>query len=217
MRWNGIEYCQFRAFLLADLVAVVCMYKLVDSIDFGKKFNTCVVNQAIDSEHYVLESGLDTTVGQFYISENKKVKFLPANIGEKFPNLKEFRVWGCGLTVLRDFYFQNMTNVKYLDLGYNRISNIESSAFKDLVNLEHLFLNNNMIETLHENLFVTMVKLQLLFLADNKIKLLSPASFKIPRGKLGWVDLRDNTCINDDYVLRNFGQLEAQIKANCTQ
>lgn len=176
-----------------------------------------MVNQTIDGEDYVIGSEPSNTVEQFYTSDNKEIKFLPSEIGATFPNLKEFRVWGCGLTAVRDFYLKNMGNVKFLDLGNNKITTIEPDAFRDLARVEHLFLNNNMIETLDEQLFATMFKLQLLFLGENKIRFMSPTTFRIPAGKLRWVDLRGNVCIDDDYNLRRVDQLEAQITANCTR
>lgn len=51
------------------------------SMSSGQFYNYCLINQTIDNEEYVLESGLDYIVDRFDIRDNRKVKFLPKNIG----------------------------------------------------------------------------------------------------------------------------------------
>lgn len=126
----------------------------------------------------------------------------------------------CALTVLRDFYFKNMQNLRYLDLWANQISIFEPEAFKDLTNVEKLFLNHNAIETLDEKLFKTMTSLETLLLNSNKIKFLNPSTFTIPNGSLRGVDLMSNLCINGDYSingLKNLTSMIFDIDENCTR
>lgn len=185
------------------------------------KLSTCTVNQVIDSESYVLESKFNTSVERFQISNNREVEFLPKTIGDKLPNLKEFRVVKCGLTVVRDHYTKNMQNVKRLSFLGNKITTIEVEAFKDLVRVEDLSLSYNKLQTLDEKLFATMVSLQLLFVHDNRIKFLNPNTFKIFGNiVLESVDLRSNVCIDQtygSYSHDNLDQLQLDLTMNCTR
>lgn len=187
----------------------------MDSYCCGQ-LNTCVINQIIDSKAYVLGSVFVTTIERFDMSDNRKVKFLPGGIGGKFPNLKEFWAEKCGLTIVRDYSFTEMRNLRYLNLYDNKIAVIESGAFRNLISLKALWLDDNQIETLDDKLLASMVKLEQLYLMRNKIKFLSSAIFNIPGGKLIFVDLRYNTCINWNYDSSQREKLIADLMANCT-
>lgn len=202
---------------LVFLKTIHCKFKTTQSTLMGQ-LKTCAVNENIDKEDYVLESTLNNSVKLFVISDNRNVKFLPRNIGKKFPNLLIFATRRCGLTVVRDHYFENMQNLEIMDLKRNKITSIASDAFKDLCSVQILNLEHNRIENLDENLFLTMVKLEFLELSSNKIKSLSPTTFKIPAGKLEKVRLKSNVCIDKWYgVTYHLNQLEADIKTNCTK
>lgn len=178
---------------------------------------TCSIKQAIDSEDYILASPLNITIEEFNIDDNSKIKYLPRGIGIKLPNLKEFWAENCNLSVVRHYYFQNMRKLQNLNMYGNKIVLIESSAFKDLVSVETLNLAFNMIETFDEKLLTSLVNLQKIYLYNNKIKFLSPVAFKIPKnGKLQYVNLEENTCINSPYDLVDLGLLETDIRANCS-
>lgn len=170
-----------------------------------------MINQTIDSEESVLGSDLDMTVRKFHMSDNREIEFLPKNIGEKFPKLIEFRTEGCGLTVLRGYYFEGMGNLEFLNLDRNKISTIEVDAFLDLIRVKLLNLNDNSIEVIGEKRFVTMVNLQEIFLNNNKIKFLSPRTLTIIGGQLRDVFLKGNACI--DRVVTQYSW--ALIVENC--
>lgn len=176
---------------------------------------TCALNETISRELFVLGSEFNTTIKQFRISENKEVKDLPKLIGEKLPNLKEFWAKSCGLTIVRSFYFKNMKNLRSLTLKDNQITTIERDSFQDLVSVERMSLNDNLIEILDGKLFRKMVNLDELFLNNNRIKFMRPWTFKISGGKLGFVDLEANICIDSEYDSRNWNQLEIDIRAKC--
>lgn len=195
---------------------VFCSVKIGNSECCGPLI-TCFVNQTIESEAYVQESKIDNTVERIFVRGNGRVKYLPKQMGEKFPNLKDVFACCSGLTVVRKYYFEGMQNLRNLNLRENEIVTIEPDSFRDLISLEQLSFPNNKIETLDEKLFVTMVKLVDVWLSNNKIKFLSPTTFKIPDGQLSWVDLRNNVCVSRGFNANNFAQLEAQIRANCTQ
>lgn len=212
------ENIVLMAYFLADLREVYCSFKMMHSVGDRKEVNTCVANQTIDSEDYVFAPGPNTLlVKQFHISENKEVKFLPRLIGEKFLNLNELRVLNCGLTILRNWYFEDMLNVRYLYLAGNNIAFIESRALEPLISVKVLNLGFNLLERLDAKLFVTMERLQKLSLSNNKIKFLNPSIFKIPAGELSSIDLSGNVCINGNFGSENFEQMDVRIRANCVE
>lgn len=213
-RSNSMTKAEFKTeFLFAD-GKVYCTFT-THRAGWHDYKGTCIIKSAIDREDSVLVSPVNTTVDEFSIKHNKQVKFLPQFIGEIFPNLKNVEVWGCGLTIIRNFYFKNMLRVTKLRLRQNKIATIESEAFRDLVSVESLDLDLNLIETLDGNLFVTMLKLDTISLVDNKIKFLSPTIFRIPDGVLKTVNLQYNECIHGYYF--NLNQLEYDLRANCSQ
>lgn len=175
---------------------VFCNFKMKKSNYLIYPLNTCLLNETVDIEVYELASELDATVTGFIITKNKEMKFLPKRIGENFPNLIEFRTDNCGLTVARNYFFENMQNLEFLNLNSNKIATVESDAFKDLIKVQYLNLNDNMIETLSEKVFKTNVDLLIVYLINNKIKVLNPNTFKIPGGKLRDVHLKGNVCID---------------------
>lgn len=179
----------------------------------------CTITHLLKAEDYVLGSPANTSIEHVVVTEDKRVKYLPMFVGEKFPNLKGYNAWKSGLTVVRNHYFKNMKNLEYLTLSYNQIAAIEANAFRDLVNVNDLKLGNNMIETLDEKLFATMIKLQELDLNHNKIKFLAPATFKIPYGELNVLDLSSNVCIDEWYgpnKLRSLTHLKSDLKTKCS-
>lgn len=198
---------------------MLCLVEEVYSEVLEKNATQCFANQKIESEDYfVQEERRDLKI--FVMDANKYVKFVPKNISENFPDLQEFEISSCGLTVVRSFYFENMKNLRFLILHHNKIATIEANAFKDLVGVERLWLHNNFIETLDENLFNSMLNLQEIYLNVNKIKLLSPETFKNV-GSLDYVDLRKNPCAAKEYYSLwcddNLNKFKSDLKSQCTR
>lgn len=203
--------------LVTDTWSIFCIFKYVNS-STSESPNTCHVNRVIDGEEYVIASPTNSAIDRFELKNNKDVKYLPSYIGEKFPNLKELYAERCGLTIVRDHYFKNMKNLQLLYLNGNKITSIESNAFRDLTSVEKLFMHNNMIETFDAKLFATMVSMKEIFLSKNQIKSLSPSTFLIVGGKLAFVDLTSNVCINKNYRSdSNMEHLESNIRDLCKQ
>lgn len=200
-----------------DTWRIFCIFKYANS-STSESPNTCHVNRIIDGEEYVIASPTISAIDRFELKNNKEVKYLPSHIGEKFPNLKEFDVRNCSLTVIRNKYFKKMRNLQYLILNHNNIATVESDAFKDLVSVKRLELDYNMIQTLDKNLFTSMVKLVDINLKDNKIKFLSPETFKISGGSLEIVGLPRNVCINQNYISNvNLNELESDLEDSCSE
>lgn len=178
---------------------------------------TCVVNETIDTEEYVLWTERDLTVKS--VSFETKLKFLPKYIGEKLPNLEEFYNYNTDLGIIRDFYFTGMTKVTFMMLSGNKIVTIEAGAFNDLVKVEELFLSYNQIRTLDERLFLTMINLKTIQLNNNKIKFLSPSMFYhlIYKDKIEKINLEGNICIDKSYLPYSFNYLHSDLKSTCSR
>lgn len=69
---------------------VFCFFELDYSLFLEEGVNTCLINQTIDSDAYVLGSPLDNSVEQVFVNKTNEITDLPRNIGEKFTNLKNF-------------------------------------------------------------------------------------------------------------------------------
>lgn len=190
-----------------DSKAIYCTSSDVSS-------HICSIQQDIETEIYVMASPKDDTVTRFEVSAEREVKFLPKLIGATFANLKVFEAGNCGLTIVRNFYFQNMQNLQLLDLSENQIALIERESFRDLVTLKALSLDGNQIKTLDGKLFATMVDLRGINLSNNKIEFLESGTFKIPGGVLEKVDLYGNICVYGFYHF-NLDHLESHLAENC--
>lgn len=209
---------------IAAVKKVFCSFIMTDLDMHQTAVKTCKVTATINSEDYLLGSPRNTSVEKYEVNDNRQTKFLPKNIGEKLPNLKEFRAKSCGLTVVRYFYFKKMGSLEFLNLNENKIAKIEPKSFDDLVSVHRLWAENNLIETLDEQLFIKMVKLYSIHLRNNKIKILTPNTFKILGDGFGGVDLQGNICLNSKYGFMNvmgylpsLHSLESDIRARCLQ
>lgn len=157
-------------------------------------------NQAVDSSDYTIASSSnDLAIEAFHIHDSKNVKFIPHNIGPRFPRLIFLLVWNCAVKGVEAKHFEKMPKLRVLDLAGNEIDNIPSDAFTSLRNLENLYLQRNQLKNLHEKLFGSLHKLILLHLEGNKITALSTKLFD-GKKNLREVDLRSNRCADTNFV-----------------
>lgn len=188
---------------------VFCIFKMTG------RLKTCMIGQAIASDDYVLNSPIDTAIERFDINDNRNVKFIPQNVGQKFSNLREFWAKGCELTIVQSYFFKDMGNLQKVHMQNSRIVSIEPEAFIILVNVKVMNLGNNWIETLDGQLFSKMVSLEHLHLNNNKLKVLSSTIFNIPGGQLKKVFLAGNVCVKRAYPSNLFLQMERDLGNKC--
>jgi Leucine rich repeat len=74
---------------------------------------------------------------------NKKIKFLPIQVSEKFPNLLGYQASHCSITEISKKNFEGLTKLKLLHLINNKIEKILSDTFEDLVELTNVTLGKN--------------------------------------------------------------------------
>lgn len=180
------------------------------------------------------------------------IPFIPREIFTKFPNLKSFTlpgriesiayddfahagnlerlIFGNQLKVIPGLAFEPLSNLKVLDLTWNKVTSIQENGFKGLSNLktlklsrnqlqkfklhtfenvpilEELLLNNNQIETIEDGTF-TLANLRRLDLSHNKLRELSNLIF-IDCKKLEYLDLRSNHITSIKRSLYNLNNLQ---------
>lgn len=96
--------------------------------------------------------------------------YLPTNLGEFFPSLEVLKVTSSGLFNVHSKIFENLSNLKTLQLKINELREIPHGTFDSLINLESLDLSFNRFESLETGLFEQQTKLQNLNLANNELK-----------------------------------------------
>lgn len=194
---------------------VFCSFRKQFSYHQARRIQTCVIESAIDSDHFAIGSKSNTSILAFAIYPKSDPSFLPRYIGEKFSHVEELIAHKSSLTIIRSFYFSNMRRLQFIDLSSNQIAVIEKGSFDVLFNMKYLHLGNNRIDILDRDLFKAMINLKNLDLAHNRINSLDPTTFEISDGKLLEVNLLSNVCLNKTYEEVAFDNLEDDIISYC--
>jgi Leucine-rich repeat (LRR) protein len=87
------------------------------------------------------------------------------------------------------FYFN--TNVTFLRLASNGLTEINATAFSELDLLQHLDLSNNRISSIQPEIFHNNVNLEWLSLSNNRLAEIDPSTFQ-QQGNLSYLDLSGN-------------------------
>ena len=74
-------------------------------------------------------------------------------------------------------YIKKLTNLKKLDLSFNKIRSIPSNIFETLNKLDTLIISFNHIKCIKKTSFSGLVKLRMLSLYGNEIKTIPDGSF----------------------------------------
>lgn len=98
---------------------------------------------------------------------------------------------------------KNLMNLVKIDLSFNKIKNI---SFENLINLKILNLNGNLLEKIDEKMFQDLRKLEEIYLKFNRIKFISKNSFK-DLESLRKLDISQNGEIKFDCNFRNLNKL----------
>ncbi|XP_047039037.1 protein slit [Helicoverpa zea] len=115
---------------------------------------------------------------------------------------------GNNITIIFQSDFQNLKDLKTLQLSENLIHTIERDAFLELNGLERLRLNNNRLGHLPEGLFLRLRHLQRLDLSRNELTAISRRTFRgLTALKSLHLDGNHLKCI-DEKALENLKSLE---------
>lgn len=177
------------------------------------------------------------TLEALMINFTKNTVF-PRQIGN-FPSLENLRIQN---TDLKKLDFNGRSNITFLFLGHNELSQIDQNAFNGLLNLKLLYLNNNKLSKIHNKTFKRLTNLQVIWLNDNHLKEISSEMFsgnvnlqriklqfneikfiennafnlQGPNKKLKNLNLRGNICIDIETFILNITEVVTNIKSNCS-
>ena len=93
--------------------------------------------------------------------------------------------------ITNDGFDASLSKLIYLNLKYNKLTELDSSIFKNNPVLQNLYLNGNNIAVLHMITFYELPELEILDLRDNNISYLDPRTFMYNR-KLNTLLLNGN-------------------------
>jgi Leucine-rich repeat (LRR) protein len=99
----------------------------------------------IDSKETTIAITRDETIEGLSFWCNYRIKYLPIQVSEKFPNLLAYQASYCSITEISKDHFQGLSKLKLLHLAANQIEKISTDTFEELVALEGLDLSNKNI------------------------------------------------------------------------
>jgi Leucine-rich repeat (LRR) protein len=189
-------------------------------------YRTGVKVVSVFGDHNATKSNKDVLV---FSNQFTKTTHLPQGIGLVFPRLTRFFVVASKLKFIARRNFVGLTRLRILDLRFNEIETIPDDVFLDLFSLEVLTMSGNQLKSLPTNCFVTMLSLRYFDASDNSIESFNDEIFvqnenlqeillehnkiatiaaNFTRYKdIGFIDLRDNVCVQDKFYLRGFPNL----------
>jgi hypothetical protein len=103
----------------------------------------CVYESAItedNMEMYVASPATYEEVKFLIIEDVEETLFLPVDLAITFPNLEEIASESCSIATLNRRTFAGLKNLTFIDLDYNKITEIRSSIFEGLTSLKRLDL-----------------------------------------------------------------------------
>jgi hypothetical protein len=137
--------------------------------------------------------------------------FIVIEILKRFPNLNGLRFWNSSIPILKNIFFVEMKMIQYLGLEQNKIKVLEAHVFDELVELKWINLVDNEIEEILHPIFAKNKKLEFVNLSLNKIRTLHPNLFDdLP--KLVEVRFYWNPTINKDFDQSNMKMLREELK-----
>ncbi|XP_058807757.1 toll-like receptor 6 [Phymastichus coffea] len=112
---------------------------------------------------------------QFFLDENR-LQYVHADAFANLTGLQDLRLSGNGLSEVPTAV-RALRNLKTLDLGNNKIANVNHESFAGLDKLSGLRLVDNKLENISRKAFSNMPALQILNLASNAIRHVEQGAF----------------------------------------
>lgn len=85
----------------------------------------------------------DKFVKGIFMTQNKGIDFLPIKIDKVFPELIWLHANECNIKEIHKENFENLSKLKYVWLGFNKITQIESDTFSNLKSLSQIYLGES--------------------------------------------------------------------------
>jgi hypothetical protein len=122
----------------------------------------------------------DTKTVSFW--DSSAVDFIDLEILKTFPNLNGLTFHDGNIPILKNIFTVDLKMIQYLGLVQNKIKNLEPHVFDELVELKWIDLAGNEIEEILHPIFAKNKKLEYVDLSFNKIHTLHPNLFDgLPR------------------------------------
>ncbi|MBD3231879.1 hypothetical protein GF322_04420 [Candidatus Dependentiae bacterium] len=106
-----------------------------------------------------------------------------------------------------DFKFY-LSQIKTLNLSYNKILSLQSGSLDELINLTFLDLSHNQLEFLPFGIFALLTNLNKLDLSDNPLEYLKPENFIGLKDSLRFLNLADTKIKKIPSYLKEFPKLK---------
>lgn len=101
----------------------------------------CEIGAVIDNPNVTINSPQDETIEILRLDRNYGlVEYLPINIHIAFPNLIDLTASECSIKMVHKENFRNLSKLKLLVLGKNKLKIIDDDTFVYLEVLEYLYL-----------------------------------------------------------------------------
>lgn len=102
---------------------------------------TCLMRETtVINEADVTIATNDESIGGLSLYSNRKIKFLPVQVGEKLPNLLGYSAYSCSIKTISKENFAGLNKLKVLYLNGNQIEKVNRNTFEGLVSLEDVRL-----------------------------------------------------------------------------
>uniref|UniRef100_A0A914VXV3 Chaoptin n=1 Tax=Plectus sambesii TaxID=2011161 RepID=A0A914VXV3_9BILA len=121
---------------------------------------------------------------RYLILDSNRIMTLPEGSLDGLNQLERLSLSRNQIFAIRETNFPASVvgNLRSINLGHNRLTNVSPRAFHDLPRLEQLLLNNNRLTTLNANSFDNLTNLRLLSVAHNYLNKTFQMSFaSLPR------------------------------------
>lgn len=102
--------------------------------------------------------------------QNVIIEKIPQKLGNHFMNLEKLIAMNVGMKTVRRTDFSDLSKLKVLNLGDNKLVNVPYDAFYELKDLEVIFLDRNKIRSLNVAIFTQSTSLRIVFLNFNQLK-----------------------------------------------
>jgi Leucine-rich repeat (LRR) protein len=161
-----------------------------DFVDANEVALTCSFqSMTIDDPEITIEYHENNIqVYRLTFENNKEVSFLPKNIAQAFPNLREIIAKKSSLELSPETF--KCLKLKVLDVSGLELESIDPEVF-NLLALEKLDFSHNSVQGLNENTLINLPALQILDLSNNKLDSINQNVFESLQN-LKVVDLQNN-------------------------
>lgn len=194
----------FRVFWFAILIVACLLQVKTQEIDCQKvlemywpdivgRVDVCFISTftIIEQPGATISMHNDSITG-LYLELPYRMFFLPDKVGENFPNLIAYYAEEGAISTLSRANFKGLTQLKWLDLWDNLITEIASDVFQDLVALERIDLGDESFNCI-KSFF-----LNFLFTDYNRIQFMSGDVFEGLNNLIS-VRLLMNVCIDETF------------------